>query len=52
MNFDEIIDRRGTHNVKWDEMQAIYGVSPDDGDRKNGHSLLSPQSGGPRLVKG
>ncbi len=31
MNFDEIIDRRGTHNVKWDEMQAIYGVSPDDG---------------------
>ena len=31
MNFDEMIDRRGTHNVKWDEMQNIYGVSPDDG---------------------
>ncbi|OUD09477.1 aminotransferase [Marivivens niveibacter] len=31
MNFDEVIDRRGTHNAKWDEMQNIYGVSPDDG---------------------
>lgn len=31
MNFDEIIDRRGTHSVKWDKMQALYGVSPDDG---------------------
>lgn len=31
MNFDQIIDRRGTHSVKWDKMQALYGVSPDDG---------------------
>lgn len=31
MNFDEIIDRRGTHSVKWDRMEAIYGVSPNDG---------------------
>ncbi len=31
MNFDEIIDRRGTHSVKWDKMQALFGVSPDDG---------------------
>ncbi len=31
MSFDEIIDRRGTHSVKWDAMEAIYGVSADDG---------------------
>jgi len=31
MNFDEIIERRGTHSAKWDGMQASYGVSPDDG---------------------
>jgi cystathionine beta-lyase len=31
MNFDEIIDRRGTHSDKWDMMQAKYGVSPEDG---------------------
>ena len=31
MNFDEIIDRRGTHSAKWDMMQALYGVSPDEG---------------------
>ena len=30
-DFDEIIDRRGTHCAKWDMMQPIYGVSPDDG---------------------
>jgi len=30
-NFDEIIDRRGTHSSKWDVMEAVYGVSPDDG---------------------
>ena len=30
-SFDEIIDRRGTHCVKWDMMEPIYGVSPDDG---------------------
>ncbi len=31
MSFDELIDRRGTHNAKWDEMERVYGVSPDDG---------------------
>jgi len=31
MNFDEDIDRRGTHSAKWDMMQALFGVSPDDG---------------------
>ncbi len=31
MNFDEIIDRVGTHSNKWDDMEAKYGVSPDDG---------------------
>ena len=30
-DFDEIIDRRGTHAMKWDEMETRYGVSPDDG---------------------
>ncbi len=29
--FDPIIDRRGTHCSKWDMMEPIYGVSPDDG---------------------
>lgn len=31
MNFDEIIDRVGTHSNKWDMMEAVYGVSPQDG---------------------
>jgi len=31
MSFDNTPDRRGTHSVKWDSMEAIYGVSPDDG---------------------
>ncbi len=31
MNFDTPIDRRGTHCVKWDMMEKIYGVSADDG---------------------
>ncbi|MCX7644228.1 MAG: pyridoxal phosphate-dependent aminotransferase [Rhodobacteraceae bacterium] len=30
-SFDEIIDRRGTHCVKWDMMERLYGVSPRDG---------------------
>ncbi len=30
-DFDEIIDRRGTHCSKWDMMEPLYGVSPDDG---------------------
>ncbi len=31
MHFDEIIDRRGTHCVKWDRMEKIYGVPADNG---------------------
>jgi len=31
MSFDDIIDRRNTHSAKWDGMQNLYGVSPDDG---------------------
>ena len=31
MDFDLPIDRRGTHCVKWDMMEAYYGVSPADG---------------------
>ncbi|CAN0585795.1 unnamed protein product, partial [Ectocarpus sp. 12 AP-2014] len=30
-NFDEFIERRGTGCAKWDAMEKIYGVSPDDG---------------------
>jgi cysteine-S-conjugate beta-lyase len=30
-DFDEIIDRRGTHSTKWDLMEQLYGVAPDDG---------------------
>ncbi len=31
MNFDEIIDRFGTHSVKWDMMEPIYDVPAEDG---------------------
>lgn len=31
MSFDEIIDRFGTHSVKWDMMEAIYGVPASGG---------------------
>lgn len=31
MNFDEIINRIGTHSVKWDGMEAAFGVSAKDG---------------------
>ncbi len=31
MDFDSIIDRRGTHCIKWDSMESLYGVSPDTG---------------------
>lgn len=31
MNFDEVIDRVGTHSGKWDMMEKLYGVSPTDG---------------------
>ena len=30
-DFDTIIDRRGTHSEKWDELTERYGVSPEDG---------------------
>ena len=29
--FDEIIDRRNTHSMKWDEMESRYGVSKNTG---------------------
>jgi len=31
MSFDEIINRFGTHSVKWDMMEKLYGVPADDG---------------------
>lgn len=31
MSFDEIIDRRGSHSVKWDMMEPAYGVPSADG---------------------
>lgn len=31
MNFDAIIDRRGSHCSQWDLMEKLLGVSPDDG---------------------
>lgn len=31
MNFDEVIDRKGTHCLKWDMMESICGVSADTG---------------------
>jgi len=31
MDFNAPIDRRGTHSAKWDKMQSLYGVSPEDG---------------------
>lgn len=30
-DFDEPIDRRNSHCLKWDIMEKIYGVSPEDG---------------------
>lgn len=31
MNFDEVINRHGTHSVKWDMMDKIYNVPADTG---------------------
>ncbi len=31
MSFDEVIDRFGTHSVKWDMMERIYGVPAASG---------------------
>lgn len=30
-DFDEPIDRRRTHSLKWDMMQPLFGVAPEDG---------------------
>ncbi|RBI84810.1 aminotransferase [Rhodosalinus halophilus] len=30
-DFDEIIDRRGSHCMKWDKMETLYGVPAEDG---------------------
>lgn len=30
-NFDEKINRIGTHSMKWDLMQTLYGLDPEDG---------------------
>ncbi|RJE82684.1 MalY/PatB family protein [Paracoccus onubensis] len=30
-DFDEVIDRIGTHCSKWDDMEAHYGVAPGEG---------------------
>ena len=31
MSFNTPIDRRGTNSTKWDLMEKLYGVSPQDG---------------------
>lgn len=31
IDFDEPINRRGTHSMKWDSMEAIYGVPAETG---------------------
>lgn len=31
MDFDTIIERRGTNSTKWDMMETLFGVSPDGG---------------------
>ena len=31
MTFDQTIHRAGTHCSKWDMMQPLYGLSPQDG---------------------
>lgn len=30
-DFDEPIDRRQTHSMKWDMMEPLFGVPPADG---------------------
>ncbi|WP_118137455.1 MalY/PatB family protein [Oceanicella sp. SM1341] len=30
-DFDTVVDRRNTHSAKWDNLEQIYGVSPDEG---------------------
>ena len=31
MDFDKLIERRGTDCSKWDKMESLYGVPPKDG---------------------
>ena len=31
VNFDELIERRGTHSAKWDMMEPLFGVPAKDG---------------------
>ena len=31
MDFDELIERRDTHSMKWDMMESLYGVPKDSG---------------------
>lgn len=31
MSFDQVLDLRGNHSLKWDGMQNLHDVSPDDG---------------------
>lgn len=31
MDFDDVIDRHGTHSMKWDMMEKLYGVPASDG---------------------
>jgi len=31
MNFDQVIDRRGSNSAKWDGMQSVFGLAPDEG---------------------
>ncbi|MEL6584123.1 MAG: MalY/PatB family protein [Pseudomonadota bacterium] len=31
LDFDEVINRVGTHSVKWDACQSLYGVDPNEG---------------------
>lgn len=38
-DFDEVIDRRGTHCSKWDDMQAAYGVPAEGGPTEAGLAM-------------
>ena len=31
MNFDEVVQRRGTHSMKWDMMEPLFGVPAESG---------------------
>jgi cystathionine beta-lyase len=31
MNFDKPVNRRNTHSLKWDSMEELYGVDPENG---------------------